>query len=776
MASETRSNDSASPAPRPFRRRMRMINSCFECRRRKQKCSKDQPCEKCIDFGRECIYLSRELDDAGKQRFNDMKNKVGSLERALERNIALTSAASKPPADLVIDSVGYEEGYEVQVQPGDMLTSETIANMHQDESCADLVDAVLRMDRVHLHVRTEALMLARFTSDNLHPKDLKGLIAAASERSKLPGFMQFSADCIMPFSGQILSPSSENATLKTWLPSRDEADRLVTRYFRSVHLLCPCLDQCDFDRTYNTFWDNINQSIEPSPRAYCWVFAVLFAAAVSLSKTVYPLDMGKYPDTSDVQRYKTAIEIALCRSEFLRGTSFAVFQAYVVYLLAIVRTEISRAHSISIGTALRIAECMGLGKDGEYFNLTPMEIQLRRLVWYQLCFMDIRTSEAQGPRPYLRRDDFNTKLPVNIENEYLANADVMPKSTERWTPMTLSLIRFEINEVARAIWADRQKPETRRATITEMLSRVDEFWKQIVSKYDHLMDLSIPSQKYTRLAYHLQMYRLYVLVLMRYNTHHSIGLPAKLNSVLVRACIMICELTMQLDTDEMFAEWKWYFGAYTQYQPALVLAREIYDNPNSSEADRIWVCLDHCFVTSPSDSRERKIELIMSGIVTKLHIYRTLRMPAWTTRSRQAQMQNGRGKKDKENESHGTTPQKSSSQQDSQTPVPVLGSNPGPQLLDNRTPGVYSSSMPSSMSRVARSDTPGTEIWQQPAAPSFFQHPLSEPRPNALTSEPAALMDIDWDTINNIFQQDPNTGELILVGYRDMSLSTSLHS
>ncbi|PHH52454.1 putative transcriptional regulatory protein [Ceratocystis fimbriata CBS 114723] len=780
MAPVSRSN-SSSGTPRPLRRRMRMINSCFECRRRKQKCTKHQPCEKCLDFGRECTYLSQTLDDIGRQRFNDVKNKVGSLERTLERNMALrSSTASKVSSDLVIDSVGFEDGYEVQIQPGDMLTSETIQHMRQDESSADVVDVVLRIDRIHLHARTEALMLARFTADKPNPDDLNDALSAASAGSNFPNFMQFSTDCIMPFSGNIFGMESDSVMLKSLIPHRPTADMLVARYFRSVHLLCPCLDQREFDRTYKAFWESLERNIEPSPKTYCWVFAVFFAASVSQSKTDYPLIMGKPDLKSGLYRFKTGVEIALCRAEFMRGSSFEVFQAYVIYLLATVRTEISRAHSISIGMALRIAECMGLGKDGEYFHLTPMEIQLRRLIWYQLCFMDVRTSESQGPRPYIRRDDFNTKLPVNIENELLETAETMPAPVERWTPMTLSLIRFEVNEVARAIWADRQKPECRRATITEMLSRVDEFWKLIVSRYDSFMQLDVPVQKYTRLAYHLQMYRLYVVVLMRYNTQHSAGLPAKLNSVMVRACIMICELTIQLDTDPMFADWKWYLGAYTQYQPALVLAREIYDNPGTSEADRIWACLSHAFIINPNDSREQQIEAIMARIVTKLHIYRSLRMPAWTARSRQMGRQKGEKVEKGKIPSHldQTDP---CYQQGQRSTASALPTEAIPSYVADTGPSLPSPAS-SSLSHLTQDEPWVSDKWpQRPVSvPSTFVG-QSQPLPQLLQplghppgphNESQMLLDVDWETINNIFQQDPHTGELILVGYDDMSLST----
>lgn len=82
----------ATTAPKPIRRRMRMITSCLECRRRKLKCNKSQPCSNCLKFSRDCLYLGPKLDEASQLRLTEIKEKVGSLERQLERDVAKSGA------------------------------------------------------------------------------------------------------------------------------------------------------------------------------------------------------------------------------------------------------------------------------------------------------------------------------------------------------------------------------------------------------------------------------------------------------------------------------------------------------------------------------------------------------------------------------------------------------------------------------------------------------------------------------------------------------------
>lgn len=75
-------------APPKIRRRNRLITSCLECRRRKLKCDKSHPCTNCTKFVRDCVFLAPALDPAAQLKLAEIKEKMGSLERTLEDDIA----------------------------------------------------------------------------------------------------------------------------------------------------------------------------------------------------------------------------------------------------------------------------------------------------------------------------------------------------------------------------------------------------------------------------------------------------------------------------------------------------------------------------------------------------------------------------------------------------------------------------------------------------------------------------------------------------------------
>lgn len=82
---QTAASGGGLAAPKPIRRRMRMITSCLECRRRKLKCNKMAPCLNCQKFTRDCTYIGPKLDEASQLKLTEMKEKVGSLERHFEQ-------------------------------------------------------------------------------------------------------------------------------------------------------------------------------------------------------------------------------------------------------------------------------------------------------------------------------------------------------------------------------------------------------------------------------------------------------------------------------------------------------------------------------------------------------------------------------------------------------------------------------------------------------------------------------------------------------------------
>ena len=270
---------------------------------------------------------------------------------------------------------------------------------------------------------------------------------------------------------------------------------------------------------------------------------------------------------------------------------------------------------------------MGLHRDGTKYNLSPAEVHTRRMVWYQLCYLDIRTFEATGPRPQIRKEDFDTKFPLNVNDADLEDPFPPTKDSKQWTEMTISLIRFEWGEVVRMIWAESAKIEQRKTTITAVLRKITEIRAASEKKYIGMLDISTPLGL---LAFHIHSLfasRPYVALLARYHNSVKRSIPPRLRHVIVSSSLGILENAIAMETTPSLAPWAWYSGAFQQYHTALLLLVDNLMHPNDKFADRVWACLDHAFVLSPDLPRRKKSFLVLSELRDRMGTYQSLRKP-----------------------------------------------------------------------------------------------------------------------------------------------------
>ena len=598
----------------------------------------------------------------------EMKEKMGSLERQLERDVAKSTARGGSGADgyaagpggisgrrqgILADDVEDEFEGERDLEPTPMAPLDLAYEDDGDGPPEDLIDLGIQVGRMRITERIGGMNRPRIAEEigaGLSGTD-QGWTGALSQQQNLPmsdgmsgavvqdtlpDFLRPGASYIAPTGGFFFGQVLESPSIAAFLPQEADGDRLIHRYFVAVHPIARCVHRASFEALYDTFKEDIRAGFEPRASTQAVVFAALFSAAVSLDEGDAMREF-RVSKSDLVTRMKLGTESALSKADFLRTTKIDTLQAFVMFLIPLCREEVSRAHSVLVGAAVRMAECMGLHRDGEAYGLSPLEREVRRFIWHQLCFLDVRTCEAQGPKPAIRREDYDTKLPLNYDEDELArHTAVGPVTVEGWTSNLLSIIRFEINEMMRMIWFDRRKLETRRITLTAVLNKVENFRKRMTEKYSHYLQEKVPIQLYTKLVMSLLTYRLHAMVLHPYHSNTSNPMPERLNHILVMAGVNIIEAAIQLDGHPFFRDWRWYLGAYQQYQIALLLATEIYYRPASPHANRIWACLDYVFDLDPNTERTQKSSGILREIKDKSAVYmrhRKMRAPTTTAKA-----------------------------------------------------------------------------------------------------------------------------------------------
>ncbi|EPE03968.1 fungal specific transcription factor domain-containing protein [Ophiostoma piceae UAMH 11346] len=668
---------------KPVKRRMRGITSCLECRRRKMKCGRTQPCDHCHKSGRVCIYLGDRLDPDSQGKITEIKEKVSSLELQLQKSVVHQRIGSgllgsEVPA-YSLDPA--ESGLEIS----HMVTSDLIYDNagddndldddeDDDEATNDMIDLGFKVGRMRMTERIGGLNRPRlaeeinvalsgkpgsFAFDLPPPEKHPGIpshmfqstaqgdigsdcigddddVADSDMNSagSVPDFLRPSTDYIAPSSSALFGHLTAVPPVLRLLPAQHICDFLVKTYFTNVHPIASCLHQPTFEQQFREFLILVGRGRQPRRPRQALVFAVLFAGVVATDADDLAEQFDVYKGEL-VELVKFGVEASLGRANLLRTTSVEAMQSFVIYLVALCRDEVSRSHSILVGAAIRMAECMALHRDGSAFGLTSLETHVRRLIWHQLCFLDIRTCEAQGPRPTIHREDYDTFLPYNCNDEDLTletdTATFSPKQS--WSASFLIVLRFEVNEIMRVIWFERFKLERRKSHLTLVMAKIDKFCQRLNQKYEGYLDDSSPIKRYTKLVKELFICRMHVMVLHPYHSNTNNPLSERLHSSLIQSGIRIIEIGIELETNPQYAQWRWYLGAFMQYQIALLLATEAFHGQSTSEAGRISRCLDYVFDTEPSQGLHDKAQGILYEVMQKSATYcefRKLRAPIAT--------------------------------------------------------------------------------------------------------------------------------------------------
>ncbi|CRG84545.1 Activator of stress genes 1 [Talaromyces islandicus] len=648
--------------PRPVRRRNRMITSCLECRRRKLKCDRLHPCTNCSRGKRDCLFLAPSLDSVARLKLTELKERVGSLERSLGEEVAGTTT-NRGSSETSIDSTSdwkknvtakeeepttsLEYDGQVVPEPSRLAVMDAAYDDENDDEVADVGIQLGKMqvtDRLGGYVRPrivdEASANLKGTSGALLNDDaedgseLSKLLELASSGAPIP-FLQPGPSFITPCSDMLLGPPMSDVTLFDLLPTRAAADKLVQRYWDACHPVARILHRQTFEKKYEILWESVSQGTEPPASIQAIVFATLFTAVVSMQPSEVTHLFG-VDRQGLIESYQIGTETALGKAHFLRTSKTETLQAFVMYLIPMCRDTISRTHSALVGAAVRLAECMGMHRDPSEYGYGPVETHIRRLIWYQLCLLDLRTTETQGPRVIVRPDDFTTKLPLNIND-----ADLMKESCEEstgWTDITLTRIRFECQEMLRVVITDRARLEKKEMSLTTAFGKIETFKKSMLQRYGPIVNIANPTpiQRAASVLMSFLLSRLPISLLHRwYNSSQK--MPDRLTQIMIAAGAQQLEDAVVLETAPDLRTWSWYSRAYHNFHIAFLLLSDLSYHPLRREADRIWRCLDYVYEFEPSslpqnptrqeiiEDRQRKTHTILRQFRDRMHVYRTIR-------------------------------------------------------------------------------------------------------------------------------------------------------
>ena len=250
---------------------------------------------------------------------------------------------------------------------------------------------------------------------------------------------------------------------------------------------------------------------------------------------------------------------------------------------------------------MRIAQSLGLHRDGTKFGLSPFDTEMRRRLWWQVCILDVRASEDHGSDPSILDQSFDTEFPLSIND-----SDLDPDATEPPTPrvgvseMTFCLIRYELCSLTRKLsyvppGATRQQ-RAALITLEEKEQLVKECAERLEEKYLRYCEEAGPLYWVAATVARLITAKMSLII------YHPLIQPGKCSTLsqdtkdrLFMSSIEIVEYGRILESEATTKQWGWLFHTYVQWHAIAYILGELCIRPHSMIVDRAWRAVDGVF-------------------------------------------------------------------------------------------------------------------------------------------------------------------------------------
>lgn len=263
------------------------------------------------------------------------------------------------------------------------------------------------------------------------------------------------------------------------------------------------------------------------------------------------------------------------------------------------------------GVAIRIAEGMGLHRDGDTLGVPPFEAEIRRRIWWQLQMHDFRAAELAGLPKFrgFKLDDHTSKPPANInDNELYPGMSSPAISSTKITDMSFITLRTELANFAGRLGAKFRQQGKDVSQWDDFISRSDprmkdEFAKEIEeileTKFLRYCDPSQPLQLMIMLIARSS------LNITRFLGHHprrwasQEQTPESERQYVWNVSVSLLEQYDILQSDRRLQGFGWYVAYHLQWHVFIHVLDTLRTRPLMPEVEKAWRLVETTFENNP---------------------------------------------------------------------------------------------------------------------------------------------------------------------------------
>ena len=202
-----------------------------------------------------------------------------------------------------------------------------------------------------------------------------------------------------------------------------------------------------------------------------------------------------------------------------------ILQALAIYLGVLQNIGKSKSAWFLNGVLIRLAVSMNFHRDGLRFpDLTTLEIELRRRLWWQICLIDSRSEGVKDPGYKLSENMFDTEMP-NKDDAGLHSAMSIRHASDKWTSTTIFCLLCEIWKLSRQLQFTKHAKHTPRPNVDEVIDLFQQSQARIEDVYLRHLDPSQPLHSFMATSVRLFLTKVDVILHSTQHPTRAAGSP-----------------------------------------------------------------------------------------------------------------------------------------------------------------------------------------------------------------------------------------------------------
>ncbi|KAG8668942.1 hypothetical protein FPOAC2_08247 [Fusarium poae] len=589
--------------------------SCVTCRRRRVRCDKTMPCSNCRRAQSDCMYpapgraprqmqthiQTRSAPVSGhSEREMDLMERLRKLE-GLVHEMSGHGAASENDLEASINELPKPQGTS---NGGQSIVEATQEKVQKDTQNLCFSQVNKQLGRLVLHDGDSTPRYVHsgfFVKLNDELSEIRNEMEILSSHDEEDEFQDDTTPEQSPPQNSgpendhhsfIFGYNSSDIDLRSLHPLSAQGSFLWQIFLENIEPLVKVLHIPTMSKLMAQVRRG-EHDLRPGDEAL--VFTIYYAAVVSSEKQEIETNLGG-SQSHFISQFRFALEQALAKSNLLNTTNMAVLQAFVIYLTVVKCHDDSKFCWTLTSLCVRMAQALGLYRDGQQLGLPPFEVEMRRRLWWAIVALDIRSAEEMGSDLIISDKTYDTQLPSNIND-----TDIDPSFTEIPTPRhgrtdsSICLTRYETTALTRGLFAAvaRMQPvdpknvekslEEREHMLVEVYERMeDKFLKHTIREDDPVFWVA-------SLISRIMMAKVGLLI------YQPVLFPGtgpeasqEVRSRLWQSCIEIVEYTHILNVDPSCKQWRWLFLTYRQWHAIAYMLLELSKRPWGINSERAW--------------------------------------------------------------------------------------------------------------------------------------------------------------------------------------------